>query len=348
MFTPIETSIGAFLLHEATSVLLFQNGNVLGASGFLRQLFSGPTKGTLSFFAGMAMSLVPLKVFLPELVTEYPSVPTTLQAALVTIGIGALVGWGTKLAKGCTSGHMLCGMSRLSPFSTAAVATFFPTALITHHLAHPSLRTEICKAGLPCYTPTYPSQQTTVRLLILAVITIIAGRLLPQVVAKASSQEGSQEAISSARHTTQFLSGLEFGLGLQITGMAHPSKVLSFLSFPNLDVWDPSMGLVILFGMVPNLIEIQARGFNSPPLFKDKFEFPRRTVKDIDWRLILGSAVFGIGWGLSGTCPGPAVLRSIMQPTWGLLFMAGYFFAGKFVPEQVAAQNGSISAKAAK
>jgi hypothetical protein len=99
MFTPIETSIGAFLLHEATSVLLFQNGNVLGASGFLRQLFSGPTKGTLSFFAGMAMSLLPLRVFLPELVTEYPSAPTTLQAALVTVAIGALVGWGTKVRR---------------------------------------------------------------------------------------------------------------------------------------------------------------------------------------------------------------------------------------------------------
>jgi hypothetical protein len=97
MFTPVETGIGAFLLHEATSVLLFQNGNVLGASGFLRQLFSGPTKETLSFFAGMALSILPLKMFVPELVIQYPSVPTTLQAALVTLGIGALVGWGTKV-----------------------------------------------------------------------------------------------------------------------------------------------------------------------------------------------------------------------------------------------------------
>jgi hypothetical protein len=99
MFTPVETSVGAFLLHEATSVLLFQNGNVLGASGFLRQLFSstGPTIGNLSFFAGMAASLLPLKLFLPELLTDYPSAPNTLQAALVTVGIGALVGWGTKV-----------------------------------------------------------------------------------------------------------------------------------------------------------------------------------------------------------------------------------------------------------
>lgn len=98
MFTPVETSIGAWLLHEATSNLLFQNGNVLGASGLLRQLFSNPKRETLAFFAGMAASLIPLKMFLPELVVEYPVVPTSLPAVVATIGIGALVGWGTKVS----------------------------------------------------------------------------------------------------------------------------------------------------------------------------------------------------------------------------------------------------------
>lgn len=97
MFTPVETSIGALLLHQATSVLLYQNGNVLGASGYMRQLFAAPTKGTLAFFAGMAMSLLPLKAFIPEVATKYPPVPATLQAALVTVGVGALVGWGSKV-----------------------------------------------------------------------------------------------------------------------------------------------------------------------------------------------------------------------------------------------------------
>jgi uncharacterized protein len=97
MFTPIETSIGALLLHQATSVLFFQNGNVLGASGYMRQLFTAPTKETLSFFAGMAVSLLPLKLFIPEVVTIYPPVPTSVQAVLTTVGVGALVGWGTKV-----------------------------------------------------------------------------------------------------------------------------------------------------------------------------------------------------------------------------------------------------------
>ena len=97
MFTPVETSVGAFLLHQATSVQLFQNGTVLGASGLMRKVLFAPTRGTLAFFAGMALSILPLKWFIPELATQYPPVPSTFQAALVTLGIGALVGWGTKV-----------------------------------------------------------------------------------------------------------------------------------------------------------------------------------------------------------------------------------------------------------
>lgn len=99
MFTPVETSIGALLLHQATSNLLYQNGNILGASGLLRQLLSAPTMETLAFFAGMATSYVPLKALAPQLITNYPSVPMTVQASLLTIGVGLLVGWGTKVSR---------------------------------------------------------------------------------------------------------------------------------------------------------------------------------------------------------------------------------------------------------
>ncbi|KAF2190658.1 YeeE/YedE family integral membrane protein-like protein [Zopfia rhizophila CBS 207.26] len=331
MFTPVETSVGSLLLHQATSVLLFQNGCVLGASGFLRRLFSAPTKGTLSFFAGMAMSFAPLKLFLPELLTSYPPVPSTLQTAVATVGIGALVGLGTKLSNGCTSGHMLCGLSRLSGRSFLAVATFFPMAMITHHLVHFSLLTEACRPGVPCYAPVYPSRSTTTTLLLLTAVTMFAAQALPRLIARATATEGKTDNDSPARQATQFLSGLEFGLGLQITQMSSPSKVLSFLSFPNLETWDPSMGLVILFGILPNLIEIQARGFRKPPTFNDKFELPTKTIKDTDWKFVLGAAMFGIGWGFTGTCPGPAVLRAVAQPTWGLLWMGGFWMGGKLV-----------------
>ncbi|KAF2263436.1 YeeE/YedE family integral membrane protein-like protein [Lojkania enalia] len=337
MFTPVETSVGAVLLHQATSALLFQCGSILGASGYLRRLFTAPTKETVLFFAGMALSSLPLRMFLPELVIRYPPVPTTWQAALVTAGLGALVGWGTKASNGCTSGHMLCGLSRLSGRSVVAVSTFLSTALLTHHLVHPSLRTEICPVGTPCYTPTYPSSSATAALLVLAATVILATRTIPRLVAKATEAKATDasdkpDAVSPARQVTQFLVGLEFGLGLQISQMASPSKLLAFFSFPVLETWDPSLGMVMLFGVLPNLIENKMRGFEKAPDFNCKFDLPKKTIKDIDWKFILGAAVFGVGWGLSGTCPGPAVLRAIAQPAWGLFWMTGYWAGGKLLP----------------
>jgi hypothetical protein len=97
MFTPVETSIGAILLHQATNNLLYQNGKVLGASGYIRRFLSTPTKETVAFIVGMGASYIPLKALAPQLVTNYPAVPTTLEAAMVTAGIGALIGVGTRV-----------------------------------------------------------------------------------------------------------------------------------------------------------------------------------------------------------------------------------------------------------
>ncbi|KAF2655260.1 YeeE/YedE family integral membrane protein-like protein [Lophiostoma macrostomum CBS 122681] len=333
MFTPVETSIGALLLHQATSVLLFQNGQVLGCSGYIRSLFRTPT-AAVSLLAGMAASVLPLKLFLPEFLTNYPPVPTSLETALVTVGVGALVGWGTKISMGCTSGHMLCGLSRTNAWSAAAVATFFPMALLTHHLVHPSLVTEGCSSGIPCYIPTYPSRTTTTKLLVLAASVMLAARALPSIIAKAVPKSSDKSDTNTiARQATEFLAGLEFGLGLHITQMAAPTKVLAFLSFPDLDVWDPSMALVILFGILPSLFEIQTRGLEKPPLFSTGFQVPKKTFKDVDLKFVLGAAVFGIGWGLTGTCPGPAVLRSVMQPGWGLLWMGGFWAGGLLISD---------------
>jgi uncharacterized membrane protein YedE/YeeE len=100
MFTPVETSIGAVLLHQATSNLLYQNGNILGISGLLRQVLTTPTKETIAFFVGMTASYLPLKALAPQLLTSYPVMPVTVQDALVTISIGVLIGLGTKVGSG--------------------------------------------------------------------------------------------------------------------------------------------------------------------------------------------------------------------------------------------------------
>jgi uncharacterized membrane protein YedE/YeeE len=239
-----------------------------------------------------------------------------------------------QMSNGCTSGHMLCGLPRLSGRSAAAVATFFPVAILTHHLAHPTLYTEACPSNAPCYTPVYPSSTTTASLALLAAFAIVAARLVPQLVENIQTTQPADDkrpvsAHSSARQATRFFSGLLFALGLHISGMAHPAKVASFLSFPVMQHWDPSLALVILFGVLPNLIEIQRKGFSSPPSFADKFSLPTKTFKDVDAKFVAGAAAFGVGWGLTGTCPGPAVLRAIAQPVWGALWIGGFWLGGK-------------------
>lgn len=97
MFTPIETSIGAVLLHQATSNLLFQNGTVLGLSGLLRRVMAAPTKEIVALFAGMAAGHPLLSSLVPEMVTRYPSMPVTVQTVMFTTSVAALIGWGTKV-----------------------------------------------------------------------------------------------------------------------------------------------------------------------------------------------------------------------------------------------------------
>jgi hypothetical protein len=229
---------------------------------------------------------------------------------------------------------MLCGLPRLSGRSATAVATFFPVAILTHHLVHPTLYTETCPGDIPCYIPVYPSLETTLPLVLLATLSILAARTIPKLVENTLATQPSDkkphvDSRSVARQVTQFFSGLLFALGLQISQMSHPAKVTSFLSFPVMRHWDPSLGLVILFGVVPNLIEIRRKGFVSPPIFATKFSLPTKTFKDIDAKFVAGAAMFGVGWGLTGTCPGPAVVRALTQPVWGALWFGGFWFGGR-------------------
>jgi uncharacterized membrane protein YedE/YeeE len=99
--------------------------------------------------------------------------------------------------------------------------------------------------------------------------------------------------------------GLVFGLGLLISGMTEPEKVLGFLDF--FGAWDATLAFVMA-----GAVAVAGCGFalarrQSAPLFAAKFSWPSRN--DIDAPLIAGSALFGIGWGLSGNCPGPALVN---------------------------------------
>src|SRR5512136_1707657 len=121
----------------------------------------------------------------------------------------------------------------------------------------------------------------------------------------------------------QLAAGLLFGIGLVVSGMANPAKVLNFLDFAG--SWDPSLafvmgGAVAVAGIGYRLILARPR-----PLFASSFQLPVQHA--LDARILVGPAVFGIGWGLSGFCPGPA-LTSLGLGAPGLLVFVPAMLAG--------------------
>lgn len=99
------------------------------------------------------------------------------------------------------------------------------------------------------------------------------------------------------------LIGLVFGLGIVISGMANPAKVLNF--FDLFGTWDPSLILVMGSALVVTFVGYRLVLGRPAPTFDRKFHLP--TKRDLDVPLVAGSALFGIGWGIAGFCPGGAI-----------------------------------------
>jgi uncharacterized membrane protein YedE/YeeE len=105
------------------------------------------------------------------------------------------------------------------------------------------------------------------------------------------------------KRVSPFLAGLLFGIGLCISGMVYPSKVLAFLDLAG--AWDPSLAFVMGGAVAVAFVGFRVAARRGASLAGRPVELP--TAKAIDARLIGGSAIFGVGWGLVGLCPGPAI-----------------------------------------
>ena len=120
----------------------------------------------------------------------------------------------------------------------------------------------------------------------------------------------------------QFAIGLVFGLGLVVAGMSNPAKVLNFLDLGAIPSgqWDPSLAFVMAGAIAVTFIGYRLVLRRSQPIFGGAFHVPTST--DIDARIIVGPAIFGIGWGLAGFCPGPAFTALTVGGNPALLFVA--------------------------
>lgn len=106
------------------------------------------------------------------------------------------------------------------------------------------------------------------------------------------------------RNILLFICGFIFGTGLTVSNMTDPNKILNFLDVTG--QWDPTLLVVMAGAVVTTFTGYRFLKSKTQPLLSSSFKLP--TKSDIDWRLITGSALFGIGWGLAGYCPGPALV----------------------------------------
>lgn len=105
----------------------------------------------------------------------------------------------------------------------------------------------------------------------------------------------------------QFIVGLVFGFGLLLSGMSDPAKVLNFLDLGGIasENWDPSLAFVMAGAVAVTFVGFRFVLRRSRPLFAERFHLP--TKRELDLRIVAGPAIFGVGWGLAGFCPGPAL-----------------------------------------
>jgi len=116
------------------------------------------------------------------------------------------------------------------------------------------------------------------------------------------------------RKLTALIAGLIFGLGLHLSGMTNPAKVLAFLDLAG--EWDPSLALVMLGALMVSSVPFYVVRHRQVSLLGAPIQMP--TQRTIDRRLVLGSLVFGMGWAIAGLCPGPAVAL-LLTGQWQVL-----------------------------
>jgi uncharacterized protein len=204
---------------------------------------------------------------------------------------------------------MLCGMSRLSLRSTVATATFFATAVLVHFLK-----------SAQSSPPILPQRFHALTVLLLQIPFLFYRFIIPRLAPTKCYQYLSSFAIA-----------VHFALGLALAGMLQPSKILNFLALPLSPNFDPSLAFVAIGGLVPNILawttHLQAITKTGKPLFGTEFSLP--STHEIDWKLIVGSVIFGVGWGWSGICPGPGiVLEGAFVERWRSI---GTWFLGMSV-----------------
>ena len=284
---PLQACVGGLFIGAACGAYMILVGRIAGNSGVMKALVNGPREpAKIAFMAGLMAGGALMMRLLPGAfeVARAPSLAIALS--------GLAVGLGVSLGNGCTSGHGLCGLSRFSLRSLAAVPTFMGVAIVAA-----TLTTYSGTIGSPlAITPT---PQPTIDLAAKLAATL-AVAVVPAFVLKGTLKE---------TYASLWV-GACFAVGLSVGGMVRPSVVINALSPVRFDatLWILFVtALATTFALYRVATAVGVKGASCLA--------PGGSQGAIDAKLLTGAALFGLGWGSGGVCPGPQLVSLAADPT---------------------------------
>ena len=309
MFTPLESGLGGIMIGTAAAMSYLIDGRITGISGIMGPFFRGVMKCEALKDGQLWKLLFLIGLILGGLVDvafnwnfSFPPAPPMHVVRYLLAGVA--VGIGTRVGKGCTSGHGICGLPRFSTRSWISVPTFMAVAAGTIALTRHAFKWDGSGYSPRVAELQWPPQwEFPVGAFCGSLCLIALSVLLPD---------------RFKIFVSPFSSGLIFAFGLGASGMTNPMKVMNFLDFGG--YWDPSLAFVMGCGICvsgPAFILKEQLGKVSEPLCQGcKFESPPKTGNYVP--LLIGSSFFGLGWGLIGLCPGPALVAIIPKLVTGI------------------------------
>jgi uncharacterized membrane protein YedE/YeeE len=303
-----QGAIGGILLGISASLFRFLAGRISGLSGIVEGMVKVDGEAwQYTYVAGLFLSGLIFNELLPS---SYADSNLTFPVLALA---GVISGFGTRLAGGCTSGHGLCGLGRFSPRSLTSVLIF----MIFGALAASITRSESFR---PMFTDSNAELPGTFMYFLPSLIIFVLGvrrvqNLKASHTPSASGKLPVYTPTSPAMHLASFLCSFLFGAGLSVSGMVNSQRVLAFLDFNGEEGWDPTLMSVLCAGLVVTSLSFPylqkhdfktvVQGHSLKKILKIG-KTPENMV--IDWKLVVGSILFGIGWGVSGLCPGPGII----------------------------------------
>eukprot|EP00123_Amoebidium_parasiticum_P008293 comp18708_c0_seq1/m.20447 comp18708_c0_seq1/g.20447 ORF comp18708_c0_seq1/g.20447 comp18708_c0_seq1/m.20447 type:complete len:340 (-) comp18708_c0_seq1:282-1301(-) len=292
-FDPASAAAGGALIALSTSLMLYLTGRVTGISGIVNGALAGAkdAEWRWAFIASFWLGGSIISRLYPK---ELGPITVNLWATVIA---GFMVGFGTQMGSGCTSGHGVCGIPRLSRRSIIAVIAFMLSGMVTRgFIANSEYLYGLVHDG-PKVQDVVPSFLFSNVLIYEAAAGLALIYAVRNVLAKKSTE-------TMRTVVTSLVVGLLFTFGLGLSGMTNPAKIQNFLDV--FTAWDPSLAFVMLSAVTINSITFPLILNRPNPVCVDCWSVPNR--KDLTDRLVIGSMIFGAGWGLGGICPGPAIV----------------------------------------